>query len=165
MCDRQSRGLNWPARAKLQPTVDGLVSLGLNFGDVFNGEQRYVEIALDNITLSPRTAIFVAPVALFSESVADGAVSRSSLNGAVVNGSISFFLNANSCFDALLGTTGTLPDDVILFSFGALASVPQGVTAMPLYVKNADQMTVRFCNASGSSATLSNVPVRIQTLR
>ncbi len=51
---------------------DGLVHFGLNFGDVFNGEERWLQIGVNcggpgYATLSPRTAIRNAPYALYAQ--------------------------------------------------------------------------------------------------
>jgi hypothetical protein len=46
--------------------TDGIFSVDLNFGDVFDGQERWLEIQIDGVTLSPRQSLRAAPYAMFA---------------------------------------------------------------------------------------------------
>jgi hypothetical protein len=48
------------------PVVDGLFQVTLDFGAVFDGSARYLEVEVDGTILTPRQSVRPAPVALFA---------------------------------------------------------------------------------------------------
>lgn len=48
------------------PVVDGLFQVSLDFGPVFDGAARFLEVEVDGQVLSPRQAVSAAPVAVYA---------------------------------------------------------------------------------------------------
>jgi hypothetical protein len=146
---------------------NGLISGALNFGDVFDGTQLYLEVSVDGVILSPRTPIYLAPAADFAKNVADHSISRDSLDGAqVTGGSISVTdLAPGACFVAGIALSGAQVNDMVIFNFAGTANVPAGLQVTPLQVKTANQVNTRLCNIGSSALTVSDLPVLIQTIR
>ena len=62
--------------------VDGLFQVDLDFGDVFDGSPRWLEVRVDGVPLVPRQAIRASPLATFAlESRNSGAVRNMSAPG------------------------------------------------------------------------------------
>ena len=146
---------------------DGIISGALDFGDVFDGTQLYLQVTVEGVPLTPRTPVNLAPVADFSNKVADQAISRDQLNGAqLTNNTISVTnLAPGSCFQAEIGIGGAQVNDMVIFNFAGTANVPPGLQVTPLQVKTANQVYARLCNIGSSALTVSNLPVLIQTIR
>ena len=145
---------------------NGLISGALNFGDVFDGTQLYLQVSVDGVVLSPRTPVYLAPAADFAKNVADHSIGRDSLDGAQASGTIAVSnLAPGACFVAGISISGAQVNDMVIFNFAGTANVPAGLQVTPLQVKTANQVNTRLCNIGASALTASDLPVLIQTIR
>lgn len=55
-----------PVTADDYPVADGLFMIDLSFPDAFAGEQLWLEIEVDGVTLTPRQPVTAAPVAMYA---------------------------------------------------------------------------------------------------
>jgi hypothetical protein len=94
--------------------TNGLFTVPLNFGDVFNGAQRWLEIAVQKsggafATLSPRQQMLPAPYAIMANSASNllGTLPSAQLNG-LYSGAVSFGNAANTFDGSYFGDGGGL---------------------------------------------------------
>jgi hypothetical protein len=95
--------------------------------------------------------------------VAPNALSLADLVGGDTSGHIGFTLNASGCGTLNISVGGAQVGQVVLFSFTGNVAVPSSVTFGGSKVTAAGAVTVRACNHSASSFTVSNLGIRIVT--
>jgi len=157
----------------------GLFSIGLNFGStVFNGTQLWLQVYVNTIALTPRTAIRLAPVAeyaLTAENVVPGSitaaelatdsVTRAKLAGTTVNGAVSLTIGAGNCSVVSLGVSGAQVGDLPVVTWGNGVTPPNGMIFGPGSVTAAGTVKVSVCNVTGGTIAISNTAVTVQTFR
>jgi hypothetical protein len=95
--------------------------------------------------------------------VASGSLSLSDLVGADTSGSISFSLGADTCGTLTLGVSGAQVGQAVLFSFTGNTAVPSSVAFGGTKVTATGTVTVRACNVSATSFSVSNLGIRLVT--
>ena len=157
----------------------GLFSIGLDFGStVFDGTQLWLQVYVNTVPLTPRTAIRLAPVAeyaLTAETVTPGSitaaelatdsVTRTKLAGTSVDGAISFTIGAAHCAVLTLSASGAQVGDLPIVTWGNGASPPNGIMVGPFSVTSAGHIEASYCNVTASSISVSGIAVTIQTFR
>lgn len=168
------------------PVTGGLFTVSLSFPGAFTGTQLWLQVGVNGTPLSPRTAVSTTPVAQYALSgsiapsgpaggnlsgsypnptIANGAVTLARMAGATTTGSISFTLNANACGTLGLSLNGAQVGDLALLGFGSGATLPPNVLFGPLVITAANSGSMRACNLSGSTATVSSLPVIVRMFR
>ncbi|MBX3726526.1 MAG: hypothetical protein KF823_11500 [Xanthomonadales bacterium] len=142
-------------------------------------------VATDRIADAAVTTAKIAAAAVNSARIADGAVTSAKLgNGAVgtsalgngsvtlaklaggnATGTVSFSLGAGACADLNVGVNGSQPGDLVIFSWGANASIPVNLVVVGHRAVTAGQAVLRACNHGSLPTSVSNQQVLIRTLR
>jgi hypothetical protein len=157
----------------------GLFSIGLNFGStVFDGTQLWLQVYVNTIPMTPRTAIRLAPVAeyaLTSQNVVPGSitaselatdsVTRSKLAGSSVTGNISFSVGAGNCGILNFSVSGAQVGDVVVISWASGVTPPTGIIFGPASVTAAGAIKASECNLTASNYSTAGISVTVQTFR
>lgn len=147
----------------------GLFSIGLNFGNtVFNGTQLWLQVYVNTIALSPRTAIRLAPVAeyaLTASTVTDGSVTQAKLAGASGSFNAGLSVGAGVCANGTFGVPGAQVGDLAVISWGAGVTPPVGIIFGPASVTAAGTIKANVCNLSASNFSDGSIGVTVQTFR
>jgi hypothetical protein len=109
------------------------------------------------------TGVHLAHDAVTGATVAGDSLSLADLVGADNSGPISFALGSNSCGVLAINAPGAQLGQVPLLSAVGDDALPSSVVFGMAKVSAADTVSVRACNLSASSVTVSNLGVRIVT--
>lgn len=110
------------------------------------------------------TAAKIANAAVGTSALANGSVTLNKLASAAANGSFNLTISGNSCLDVSVSVPNAQPGDMVLFTWGANASVPVNVVVAGHRVVTAGQVVLRVCNHGASTASFSTQAL-IRTLR
>jgi hypothetical protein len=148
------------------PVTGGLFTVSLAFPGAFTGTQLWLEVSVNGVAMTPRTAVSTTPVAQYAltGAIANSSVTRASLNGTSVNGNIGFSLGAGACGNLTLAINGAQVGDLVVLSLNGVAP-PAGIVFGPLSVTAAGTVKAVACNLSSSAASISNLAITIQTFR
>jgi hypothetical protein len=158
------------------PVSGGLFTVSLSYPSAFTGNQLWLEVTVNGVTMSPRTQVATVPVAQYSLSgaiangsitttmLANGNVTRAKLAGASVSGNIGFSLGANACGPLTIGVGGAEIGDLAIVALGG-ATPPAHIIFGPASVTAANTVALTSCNISSSSYSNSSLAVTIQTFR
>jgi hypothetical protein len=157
----------------------GLFSIGLNFGStVFDGTQLWLQVYVNTIAMTPRTAIRLAPVAEYaltaasvsngsitSTSLASDSVTRAKLAGTsrTFNGGIS--QNAGTCGLGNFSVSGAQVGDLVAISWADGMTPPAGIIFGPASVTAADTVKADICNVGANNFSDGSIAVTVQTFR
>ena len=97
------------------------------------------------------------------DKVADNSIDLADMVGANAGGSISFNLGANSCGTLSFSVSGSLVGQSAIMTYTGTVAVPPAVVFSPLRVVSDGHITVRACNVSSSSVSVSGLGVRVVT--
>ena len=139
-------------------TQPKLHSNSVNSSKIVDGSIASVDLADGSIGNSQ-----LAPGAVTGDKVANKSISLANLVGADVSGGISFSLGANACGNLTLGVSAAQVGQVVLISYTGTVALPPAVVMGLARVSSAGTITLRACNVSSSSVTVSNIGVRIIT--
>ncbi|NEP63460.1 MAG: hypothetical protein F6K31_42275, partial [Symploca sp. SIO2G7] len=90
------------------PVEDGLFQVELDFGaDVFNGDNRFLEITVNGSTLTPRQKITATPYALIATGLATGSVDADAVDAAQIQLRVTGICPGGSSINAI-GEDGTV---------------------------------------------------------
>lgn len=105
----------------------------------------------------------LSPDSIDGSDVLANSLTLSDLLGANVNGSISFSLGAHSCGNLGLGVSGAQVGQIVVFSFTGTTAIPGSVVFGGSRVTAANTITVRACNVSASSMSVTGLGIHIAT--
>jgi hypothetical protein len=105
----------------------------------------------------------LGPSSIDGSNVAAESLSLSDLVGANKSGAIGFSMGANSCGNLNLGVSGAQVGQVVLFSFTGSTAIPATVVFGGVRVTAANTVVVRACNVGASTASVSNLGIRVVT--
>jgi len=158
------------------PVSGGLFTVSLSYPAAFTGNQLWLEVTVNGITMSPRTQVSTVPVAQYALSgaiaagsvttaaLAANGVTRAKLAGAIFTGNIGLTLGAGACGIAVLGVSGVKVGDLAILSFNG-GTPSSKILYGPLSVTAAGTIKFNVCNLSSSSYSDSSIPVTVQTFR
>jgi hypothetical protein len=105
----------------------------------------------------------LGPSSIDGSNVAAESLSLSDLVGANKSGAISFSMGANACGNLNLAVSGAQVGQVVLFSFTGSTAIPATVVFGGVRVTAANTVVVRACNVGASTASVSNLGIRVVT--
>ena len=123
--------------------------------------------AVSSFNLAPGavTTSKIAAGAVTTTEIANDSVTRGKIAGGYGSGNISITLSASACGDATIVVPGAQAGDMALFSPQAGQLLPAKMIILPLDTPSAGAVRVRFCNFDNVSATLTNFPIYILSIR
>jgi hypothetical protein len=107
----------------------------------------------------------IAKHAITAAKLARGAVTVGSLGGADVTGALNISLPAHGCGAIALTLTGVKVGEAGFLTFVGTHPVPASLTFGPIKVLSANHAVVQACNQSGTTLSVTNLGVRIITVR
>ena len=177
------------AGAQVGPTVlassytptGGFVNLDLDFGAAFTGTQLYLQVTINDVTITPRTPVRLEPVSEFALSAASASsvtagsintaalanttVARAKLAGGSGTGNIGFSLGAGACGTLTLSISSAQVGDLVVIGIAGGTTPPSNIVFGPLSVVSAGSIKAQACNLGSTSFSTSALPVTIQTFR
>ncbi|WP_395683938.1 hypothetical protein [Dokdonella sp.] len=168
------------------PITGGLFTVSLSFPGAFTGTQLWLQVGVNGTPLSPRTAVSTTPVAQFAldgsispsgpaggslsgsypnPGIANGVVTLAKMAGNTTTGSISFSLAANGCGTLGLSLGSAQVGDLAVFGLGSGATPPASVVFGPIVITGPGAGSMRACNQSASSVSITSLPVIVRTFR
>jgi hypothetical protein len=157
----------------------GLFSIALNFGStVFDGTQLWLQVYVNNVAMTPRTAIRLAPVAEYAltaaavnngsidtAALAGDSVTRSKLAGTFASGDVGFSVNAGTCALLTFDVAGAQVGDLAVISWSNGVTPPTNIVFGPASVTGAGTVKATACNMGANTYSNASIAVTVQTLR
>jgi hypothetical protein len=129
----------------------------IDSGEIVDGSVLSVDIADGSVTNSK-----IDDNAIDGSKVANESLTLSDLQGANVNGAISFTLGAGACATLNMTAGGAQVGQAAFFSWAG-STTPAKIVIGPMRVSSAGHVEGVFCNLASSTASFSNQAVRIVT--
>ena len=145
--------------------ADAVGSSEIAFGAVGSSEIASDAVGSSEIIAGAVGSSEIAAGAVATAELANASVTLAKMVGSGSTGTISLTVAAGGCADGTIGVSGTLPGDLVVFSWGAAANIPSRLMVTAMRASAAGTVIIRACNHATTAATVTNQPIHVRTFR